>query len=194
VVTITPFFHLIVKQLVNRYGLNIKFIPYSSIFAAMQDAIDGKITAALPALHTLAGNPFVTNQLQTIAISSPFRSVEFPNVPTFDELGIVLDGGVHTFQAGTYSGFAVSRRVNHGIKAKLVEAIHRVNSNPAFVAEIRQQTLTPLFYYGDRVRGFQKEIACFTNNVLFHDETTMLGSELDRCSSPRHFVETVEAP
>jgi len=78
--------HLLGESLFMRYGLHIVSVPYRGFPATAQDMIGGSIqatfesAAAVLPLHK-------AGKVRIVAVSSPERLAEMPDVPTFVELG-----------------------------------------------------------------------------------------------------------
>ncbi|MFV2070135.1 MAG: tripartite tricarboxylate transporter substrate-binding protein [Pirellulales bacterium] len=92
--------HVTARKTWKRAGIDARWIPFDS---------GGKAKAALLAGQGVAyvGNPrevLGNGELKIAALSSPVRIAQFPDVPTFEELGI--EGLSHEFM---WRGFAVKK-------------------------------------------------------------------------------------
>lgn len=83
--------HLAGELLGQRTGAKITHIPYKGSGPAMNETIAGHVDATFGS--TASGMPLVASgRLRALAVASPAALKDFPQVPTFDQLGIK---GVH---------------------------------------------------------------------------------------------------
>ncbi len=79
--------HLSIELLKSMTGLNITHVPYKGGAPAMSDVLGGQVAAALAGMPTAL--PAITaGKVRAIAVTSPRRSTQLPNVPTFAEAGV----------------------------------------------------------------------------------------------------------
>ena len=78
--------HLSLENLKKSTKKNIVHVPYKGQSAVIPDLINGNVNMAV--LFYPVALPYIkSGQLNAIAIDSPNRSTELPNVPTFAEAG-----------------------------------------------------------------------------------------------------------
>jgi tripartite-type tricarboxylate transporter receptor subunit TctC len=78
--------HLSGEMFKHITGANIVFVPYKSAAQATTDVLAGQMNMTFEG--TTAIVPFIKNgQLRALAVTSPQRTGEIPDVPTMDELG-----------------------------------------------------------------------------------------------------------
>jgi tripartite-type tricarboxylate transporter receptor subunit TctC len=78
--------HLSGEMFKHITGANIVFVPYKSAAQATTDVLTGQMNMTFEG--TTAIIPFIKNgQLRALAVTSPQRIAEIPEVPTMDELG-----------------------------------------------------------------------------------------------------------
>ncbi|HTJ99988.1 MAG TPA: tripartite tricarboxylate transporter substrate binding protein [Bordetella sp.] len=78
--------HLGAELLRLKTSLNIVSVPYRGSGPAMTDTIARHVDATFGS--TASGMPLVaTHQLRALAVAAPQRMADFPDIPTFDELG-----------------------------------------------------------------------------------------------------------
>jgi tripartite-type tricarboxylate transporter receptor subunit TctC len=78
--------HLSGEMFKHITGANIVFVPYKSAAQATTDVLAGQMNMTFEG--TTAIVPFIKNgQLRALAVTSPQRIAEIPDVPTTDELG-----------------------------------------------------------------------------------------------------------
>ena len=89
--------HLMAELFQSLSGANLVHVPYSGGGPAMADLVAGHVASALVTLGTVS--QYVRNgQVRLLAVASPQRIRDFPNVPTFAELGY------KDFDAQTFTG------------------------------------------------------------------------------------------
>lgn len=129
--------HLAMELLKSEAGLEIVHIPYNGSGPALNDVVAGTVPVAfdsiLPVTELAKGG-----LLTPIAISSEQRSERFPDMPTFDELGLEdLD------LAGNW-GLAVPAGTPSDVVAVLSEALEATISDPDLSAKLKAQGITPV--------------------------------------------------
>jgi tripartite-type tricarboxylate transporter receptor subunit TctC len=78
--------HLSGEMFKHITGANIVFVPYKSAAQAATDVLAGQMNMTFEG--TTAIVPFIKGgQLRALAVTSPRRVPEIPDVPTMDELG-----------------------------------------------------------------------------------------------------------
>ena len=78
--------HLSGEMFKHITGANIVFVPYKSAAQATTDVLTGQMNMTFEG--TTAIVPFIkSGQLRALAVTSPQRIAEIPDVPTMDELG-----------------------------------------------------------------------------------------------------------
>lgn len=78
--------HLIAEQLKQVTGIAMTHVPYRGASLAVSDLIAGHVTVASTTLTT-AATQIKAGKARALAVSSAKRIPEFPDVPTFAELG-----------------------------------------------------------------------------------------------------------
>ena len=78
--------HLIVEQLKQVTGIEMTHVPYRGASLAVSDLIAGHVTVTSTTLTT-AATQIKAGKARALAVSSLKRIPEFPDVPTFGELG-----------------------------------------------------------------------------------------------------------
>jgi tripartite-type tricarboxylate transporter receptor subunit TctC len=116
-------------QLVSEYfnaqtGGQFKHIPYKGSAQMVTAVLSGEVTMTLapigPAVAALKGD-----RLKALAITSPNRSKDLPDIPTMKELGIDLD-------VSLWTGLFAPRGTPEPILTRLREATTQITKTPAF--------------------------------------------------------------
>jgi tripartite-type tricarboxylate transporter receptor subunit TctC len=78
--------HLSGEMFKHISGTNIVFVPYKSATQATNDVLSGQMNMTFEG--TTGISPFIkSGQLRALAVTSPRRVAELPDLPTMDELG-----------------------------------------------------------------------------------------------------------
>ncbi len=115
--------HLAAEMLKNMTGTNATHVPYRGAAPALNDLLAGQLDfifdPGIAIEHVKAG------KLRVLAVGSPERSLQLPDVPTLDELG--LKG----FDADAVFGFYAPAGTSPEIVARLNKEINRFLATPA---------------------------------------------------------------
>lgn len=116
--------HLAAEMMKAGANLFATHIPYRGAAPAMQDLLGGQIDfmfdPGIGLQHVKAG------KLKLLAIGSPRRSPQFPDVPTMEEAGI------RGFDADTWFGFYAPAGTSQAVVTKLNAEINKILRSPAF--------------------------------------------------------------
>jgi tripartite-type tricarboxylate transporter receptor subunit TctC len=117
--------HLAAEMLKAQANVFATHIPYRGAAPAMQDLLGGQIDfmfdPGIGLQHVKAG------KLKLLAVGSPKRSPQYPDVPTLDEVGL------KNFDADTWFGFYAPGATPQPVIAKLNAEINKILRSPAFV-------------------------------------------------------------
>jgi tripartite-type tricarboxylate transporter receptor subunit TctC len=117
-------------------GTDIANIPYKGGIQAVTDMLGGRVQMNIGTISTLA--PLVRQgKLRALAITSPTRNVEMPDVPTMAESGLPEVASLTIYglfgPAGVPSDVVgkLNRAVNESLKSEEIRAaIHRIGFEP----------------------------------------------------------------
>jgi tripartite-type tricarboxylate transporter receptor subunit TctC len=117
--------HLAAEMMKAQANVFATHIPYRGAAPAMQDLLGGQLDfmfdPGIGLQHVKAG------KLKLLAVGSPRRSAQFPEVPTMEEAG--LKG----FDADTYFGFYAPAATPAAVVTRLNTEINKILRSPAFV-------------------------------------------------------------
>ena len=121
-----------IKALTNSYVVQV---PYASSPAAVMSVLQGD--THLVSLAPLAVMPQVqAGKMKVLAVSTAKRLPQLPDVPTFRESGVALDGSA-------WIGIVAPAGTPEPIIQKLNAAYVAAMRNPAVVAKLRAQYMEP---------------------------------------------------
>src|SRR5688572_21285201 len=115
--------HLAAEMMKAQANVFATHIPYRGAAPAMQDLLGGQIDfmfdPGIGLQHVKSG------KLKLLAVGSPKRSPQFPDVPTLDEVGL------KNFDADTWFGFYAAAGTPAEVINKLNGEINRILGTPA---------------------------------------------------------------
>jgi len=110
--------HMAGELMKSMAGVNILHVPYRGGEPAMTDLLGGQVNMMF--VQSASAKEYATaGKLRILAIGSPERNKQFPDVPTFDEIG--LKG----YNSDTWYGFNMPAKADPAIAKTLNEAIVR---------------------------------------------------------------------
>ncbi|RIX75667.1 Bug family tripartite tricarboxylate transporter substrate binding protein [Acidovorax cavernicola] len=115
--------HLAGEMFKSQAGLFALHVPYRGAAPALQDLLAGQIDYAFD--PGIALNQVRAGKLKLLAVGSPHRSSQFPDVPTLDEAGL------RGFDADTVFGFYAPAGTPPDVVAQLNTQINRALALPA---------------------------------------------------------------
>ena len=115
--------HLAGEMFKSQAGLYAVHVPYRGAAPALQDLLAGQIDFSFD--PGIGLNQVRAGKLRLLAVGSPKRSPQFPDVPTLDEAGF------KGFDADTVFGFYAPARTPPEVVARLNAEINRILATPA---------------------------------------------------------------
>lgn len=115
--------HLAGEMFKSQAGLFALHVPYRGAAPALQDLLAGQIDYAFD--PGIGLNQVRAGKLKLLAVGSPHRSSQFPDVPTLDEAGL------RGFDADTVFGFYAPAGTPPEVVAQLNTQINRALALPA---------------------------------------------------------------
>ncbi len=129
--------HIIGAGLNQAAGISMFHVPYKGEAASFPDLVAGRLSSAYGSVGFYA-RQLRTGNVRLIAVASPHRLKNFPDVPTFAEAGypdINLPG---------WAGMFVPAATPPDIVAKLSEAVREVVAMPDVQARIYEMGFEPM--------------------------------------------------
>ncbi len=119
--------HLTMELLQVRAGINLLFVPYAGgPAAAMSDVTSGRIGIVLEGFAGVGG-AIESNMIQGIAVATPKRLKEFPDLPTVAE-------NYPSFFAGGWTVLVAPVGTSAALIKKIAADIYKSQENPDFIA------------------------------------------------------------
>jgi tripartite-type tricarboxylate transporter receptor subunit TctC len=115
--------HLAIELIQLKFGIKFLHIPYKGSGQALTDVLAGHIPLMVDQIASSIGY-IRGNQLTAIAVMSPTRSSQLPEVPTLDELS------KQQVEASSFTGILARSGTPPKILARLEQAIVKVASRP----------------------------------------------------------------
>jgi len=128
--------HLAAEMLKVQADVFATHIPYRGAAPAMQDLLGGQIDFMFD--PGIGLQQVKAGKLKLLAVGSPKRSPQFPDVPTLEEVG--LKG----FDADTWFGFYAPGATPQPVVAKLNAEINKILRSPAFVERMNAIGAVPV--------------------------------------------------
>ena len=116
-------------------------LHFPSAAAARQAAAAGNVAAALVVLSEAAG-AVREGKLALLAVAAPSRHPQFPEVPTFRELGIPLE-------AAQRRGLAAPAGILPAAASAITRALRAAVTDPEFRAQAETRAILPVFRDGE---------------------------------------------
>ena len=141
--------HLIVSQWSNLAGVDIQHIPYRGGGPAIQATVAGE--AQFSVMSSLVAAPHVNSgKLRALAVGSPERDRQFPDVPT------IMEAGFPDIEAVTWVGLFVPANTPKDIIQRLNSEVGRIIKDPKIAALLAKQGIEPA---GGSPEDLQKLVA-----------------------------------
>ena len=134
--------HLLMEQLQKATGTTLTHIPYKGGAPALQDVLGGQVP--LTVIPLSGSLPYLQNgKLKALAVSSPARSADLPQVPTFDELGF------KQLTVISWVGLSAPKATPPAIVKKLGDAVREAMAKPDLVKKLELEGMTPMTLTAD---------------------------------------------
>lgn len=129
--------HLVVAYFANATGLEFVHVPYKGIGEAMPDLIEGRVQFTIGTQSVMLG-PIKSGQVRALAVTSPKRSPEYPDVPTVEE------AGVKNFVTSGYFGLVAPAGTDSAIVDRLSRAIAEIYRDADYLKAVSDAQLVPV--------------------------------------------------
>jgi tripartite-type tricarboxylate transporter receptor subunit TctC len=120
--------HFGMELLKQQTGIDIVHVPYRGTGATMSDLVEGRVQAVMTGLPAVASH-MKTGKLRIVAVASPVRSPQLPDVPTLAE------SGVQNVEIQGYFFLAAPL----GVPAAIVERLNREANEVLKAPDVREE-------------------------------------------------------
>lgn len=125
--------HLSIELLKTMAGINIVHVPYKGAAAALADVISGHMESSV---GNLAGGPLAaikSGRVRALAVTTPERSSQLPEVPTFSE------AGVPGYEVSGWYGLCTQAAVPRAILTRINTDVNRLLATPTLKKRLQDQ-------------------------------------------------------
>ena len=128
--------HLAAQMLKIMAGVNMLHVPYKGTGPAILAVMSGEVTMTFS--DVISGMPYVkSGQLKAVAITTPERSPELPNLPSIAD---VLPGYSATVWYGVFAPARTPKHIIDILNKALVKAVH----SPGMTKTLNNEGVTPI--------------------------------------------------
>ena len=147
--------HLVGMRLAAATGARMEHIPYRGSSQAITDVMGGTIPSVIDSLTATSAH-IRTGALRALATSAPERSADFPDIPTFRELGFA------EATADGWAGIATPAGTPRPVLEKLAAAVRHAQGTANVQRRFAETSTSAGKYYLDDAQGFvRQEIAAW---------------------------------
>jgi tripartite-type tricarboxylate transporter receptor subunit TctC len=151
--------HLIALRMAAATGIQLTHIPYRGGAQAATDVIAGQVPSMIDSLTAASAN-MRAGSVRTLAFSSPERIPDFPDVPTFAELGLPQ------LNADGWAGLAAPARTPRPILERLAAAVRAAQAAPHIQRRFAETATQPGRVFLDDAQAFVRaEVAAWADVV-----------------------------
>ncbi len=129
-------FQLVTELFKQKTGAPMQEIPYKGANDSVMAVISGQVTATIADAGPVSGQ-VKGGQVRALAVTSPARAVDLPDVPTMKEAGADVD-------AVLWSGIFAPRQTPPAIVKKLEAELTRIIKEPDVVARLKPLGIQPV--------------------------------------------------
>ena len=127
--------HIIMEVIKKRTGAQVVHVPYRGEAPGVQDMLAGQISSLWGSMGSLTQHP---QKMKVVAVANPQRMTQFPDVPTFKELGFDMGS------LDTWGGTFTAQKSPPAIVKKLGDEIDAVMAMPDVQQKMREFGYEPL--------------------------------------------------
>lgn len=142
--------HLFGERFKSATQTEMLHVPYKGLGPALTDLMAGQIDVVFDNLPSSAGH-IQSGMLRALAVASPERVAQFPDVPTYAEVGYPQ------LNTPSWYGLAAPAGVPDDILDTLNEAVKEALSDPEVIKQLEQQGAIPDYTPRDEFARIIKE-------------------------------------
>lgn len=141
--------HLTMELFMQMSGISLQHVPYKGSSSSMVDVMAGRVPLMFDSLPGVLTN-VKSGGLRAIAVSSPKRDPQLPQVPT------IAESGIPDFATIGWIGLLAPARTPQPIVDRLHSAVAKVLKNDAVTQRMAELAFTPI---GNSPAEFQRFLA-----------------------------------
>ena len=126
--------HLSMALLAREAGLDMVHVAYKGTGPAKVDLLAGRVDVKIEAQATTM-EMIRAGQLKVLAVTSPRRSADMPNIPT------VAESGLPGYETAYWIGLVGPKGMPADVLARLEKAFMQASKDPAVVRTLREQSI-----------------------------------------------------
>lgn len=130
-------YHLVTEMFKSMTGTNILHVPYRTEPAGRTDVIGGRADMMITAYGVAAPN-MRAGQIRVLAVTSPARFADLPDVPT------IAESGVPGYNGDAWVGLLAPAGTPPAVVDRIHAEVAKVLAQPDFRAKLGEQALTPI--------------------------------------------------
>lgn len=142
----------------DKTGIKVNHVPFNGAAPAVTDLVGGHIQAVTVSPAEVKGQ-VQAGKLKMLGIMADKRDPNFPDVPTFKELGIDC-----TF--ATWRGLAVPKNTPDAAKKKLADSFKKGYDSPEFQEFAKKASLGLAYEPADKFKAFLDESSKNVESVM----------------------------
>ena len=142
--------HLTGALLEQAAGINLLHVPFKGVSGSLPAVIGGQVDILLDNLPSTLAQVKDGSRLRAIAVTSPQRSPELPDVPT------AVESGLPGLNVQAWFGLYAPRGTPQPIVDKLIEASRVALSSPAVASAYANLGAQPGTLFGTDLAAFEK--------------------------------------
>ena len=141
--------HMAGEQFSLATGVDLSFVPYQGVPAAISDLLGGQIPAVFATAPTAAG--YVNDaRVKLLAVTSKERTSLIPSVPT------MMEEGVEAVDTSIWYGFFAPEATPLSVRKTLAKAIEKINQLPSVKQALTRNGADPVFIPLDALQSHVK--------------------------------------
>ncbi|MFC5357626.1 Bug family tripartite tricarboxylate transporter substrate binding protein [Azospirillum himalayense] len=141
--------HLTAELFMQKTGVKMEHIPYKGGTAALNDLRGGSIHVVFENLPTVVGQ-IKAGAVKALAVTSPYRAEQLPDVPT------IAESGIKDFTVTSWMGMYGPKGLSPDLKAKIAAALVEVARDPSTKERLQTISFLPVDRDTEAFTGFVK--------------------------------------
>ncbi|MBZ4655119.1 MAG: transporter substrate-binding protein [Peptococcaceae bacterium] len=150
--------HIAAGLLEEKTGIKLNHVPFNGAAPAITDLVGGHIQAVTVSPAEVQSQ-VKAGQLKMLAVMSPERNPNFPDVPTFKELG-------YDINFGTWRGLAVPKGTPDNVKKVLADAFKKGYDSQEFQDFAKKAGLGLAYAPADKFKEFLDSLSKDVESVM----------------------------